>query len=95
MSTESKSTKATKKAADVTPVMAAVGMTDLAVEKARELQIKATALSKQLQSDLEPTAVQAKVSAAATQLMADMNQLMEDIQGLPATATTRGWRPSI
>lgn len=92
MSTPSKNTKVTDKNADVTPVMAAVGMTDLAVEKARELQIKATALSKQLQSDLEPSAVQAKVSAAANQLMADMNQLIEDIQALPATATTRGMK---
>ena len=50
-----------RKNIDTTPLFAAVGVTDLAVEKVREARVRATKVSTDLRADLEPAKVVAQV----------------------------------
>ena len=50
-----------RKNIDTTPLFAAVGVTDLAVEKVREARVRATKVSTDLRADLEPAKVMAQV----------------------------------
>ncbi|MFV0463304.1 MAG: hypothetical protein ACK5MP_08950 [Nostocoides sp.] len=68
---------------EATAAYAAVGVTDLAVEKARALRGRALEARRALRGDLEPSAVQEKVTSVAAQLLAD-------VQALPAAATKAG-----
>jgi heparin binding hemagglutinin HbhA len=64
---------------DTTPVFAAVGLTDLAVQKVREARLKATAA----RIDLDPAKLQ-------TQAQARVTEVAEQAQELPALALNRG-----
>ncbi|SDP45671.1 hypothetical protein SAMN04489867_2521 [Pedococcus dokdonensis] len=68
-----------KNVIDTTPVFAAVGLTDLAVEKVRDARVKATAV----RIDLDATKLQAKAQARVT-------EAAEQAQELPALALNRG-----
>lgn len=57
-----------KKTVDTTPFFAAVGVTDLAVEKVRDARVRATTFSTELSADLEPTALQARATKVADQV---------------------------
>jgi len=67
-----------KTVTDNTAVYAAVGLTDLAVEKVRDARVKATAA----RADLEPAKLQAKAQARVT-------EVAEQAQELPALALNR------
>jgi hypothetical protein len=67
-----------KNVIDTTPVFAAVGLTDLAVEKVRDARVKATAV----RIDLDATKLQAKAQARVT-------EAAEQAQELPALALNR------
>ncbi|EBM0725655.1 hypothetical protein XE97_25170, partial [Salmonella enterica subsp. enterica serovar Senftenberg] len=79
-----------KNVIDTTPVFAAVGLTDLAVEKVREARTRATArtsaLRAELAADLEPAALQAR---AQTRVVGVAGQAQELAQELPALALNR------
>jgi heparin binding hemagglutinin HbhA len=68
-----------KTVTDSTPVFAAVGLTDLAVEKVREAGRKATAV----RVDLDPAKLQSKAQARVA-------EVTEQAQELPALALNRG-----
>lgn len=68
-----------KNVIDTTPVFAAVGLTDLAVEKVRGARVKATSV----RVDLDATKLQAKAQARVT-------EAAEQAQELPALALNRG-----
>lgn len=57
-----------KKTVDTTPFFAAVGVTDLAVEKVRFAGLRAGELRTELSADLEPTAIQARATKVAEQV---------------------------
>lgn len=57
-----------KKTVDTTPFFAAVGVTDLAVEKVRFAGLRASELRTELSADLEPTAIQARATKVADQV---------------------------
>ncbi len=57
-----------KKTVDTTPFFAAVGVTDLAVEKVRVAGLRANELRTELSADLEPTALQARATKVADQV---------------------------
>ena len=57
-----------KKTVDTTPFFAAVGVTDLAVEKVRFAGLRASELRSELSADLEPTALQARATKVADQV---------------------------
>ncbi|MEO6790683.1 MAG: hypothetical protein ABI249_04450 [Ornithinibacter sp.] len=57
-----------KKTVDTTPFFAAVGVTDLAVEKVRFAGLRASELRTELSADLEPTALQARATKVADQV---------------------------
>lgn len=57
-----------KKTVDTTPFFAAVGVTDLAVEKVRDARVRATTFGTELSADLEPTAIQARATKVADQV---------------------------
>lgn len=65
-----------KTVTDATPVLAAVGVTDLAIEKVRGARVRATA-------ELDPAALQAKAAQRAT-------AALEQAQQAPAHALNRG-----
>ncbi len=67
-----------KNVIDTTPVFAAVGLTDLAVEKVRDASARATAV----RLDLDPTALQ-------TRAQARVHVVAEQAQELPALALNR------
>ncbi|HYN30578.1 MAG TPA: hypothetical protein VES95_12045 [Dermatophilaceae bacterium] len=54
---------------DLTPIYAAVGVTDLAVEKAREAREQATKMSVEVRADLEPATVQRRAANVVDQAM--------------------------
>ena len=68
-----------KNVIDTTPVFAAVGLTDLAVEKVRDARVKAAAV----RVDLDATKLQAKAQARVT-------EAADQAQELPALALNRG-----
>jgi hypothetical protein len=78
-----------KTVTDSTPVFAAVGLTDLAVEKVRDARVKATSV----RVDIEPAKLQAKaVSQAKEQAKVVRTQaetVVEQAQELPALALNR------
>lgn len=55
-----------RKSIDATPLFAAVGVTDLAVEKVRDARIRATKAGSDLRADLAPTKVVAQVKDLPT-----------------------------
>jgi len=57
-----------KKSVDTTPFFAAVGVTDLAVEKVREARIRAEKARTELSADLAPAKVQARATTLADQV---------------------------
>jgi heparin binding hemagglutinin HbhA len=67
-----------KNVIDTTPVFAAVGLTDLAVEKVRNARVKATAV----RVGLDPAALQTKAQARVT-------EVAEQAQELPALTLNR------
>jgi hypothetical protein len=56
-----------RKNVDLTPLYAAVGVTDLAVEKAREARERAAKVSVEVRADLEPATVQRRATNAVEQ----------------------------
>ncbi len=66
-----------------TPFYAAVGMTDLAVEKARDARARAEKARAELRTDLDPAAVQARATDSATKVAAQFKDL-------PALALNQG-----
>jgi heparin binding hemagglutinin HbhA len=68
-----------KTVTDSTPVLAAVGLTDLAVEKVRDARIRATAV----RADLAPVRLQSKAQARVA-------EVAEQGKELPALALNRG-----
>jgi hypothetical protein len=78
-----------KTVTDTTPVYAAVGLTDLAVEKVRDARVKATTV----RAEIEPAKLQAKaVSQAKEQAKVVRTQagtVVEQAQELPALALNR------
>lgn len=79
-----------KTVTDTTPVYAAVGLTDLAVEKVRTARAKAVGV----RLDLDPAALQAKAQARVVevteQAQARVAEVTEQAQELPALALNRG-----
>ena len=67
-----------KTVTDATPVLAAVGLTDLAVEKVRDARAKATGV----RIDIDPTVLQAKAQARVA-------EVTEQAQEFPALALNR------
>jgi hypothetical protein len=67
-----------KTVTDATPVLAAVGVTDLAVEKVRDARVRATAV----RAELDPAALQAKAAERAA-------AVVEQAQHVPALALNR------
>lgn len=57
-----------KKTVDTTPFYAAVGATDLAVEKVREARLRADKARTELSADLAPASVQARATKAVDQV---------------------------
>ena len=57
-----------KKTVDPTPFFAAVGVTDLAVEKVRFAGLRASEIRTELSADLEPDALQARATKVAEQV---------------------------
>ena len=57
-----------KKTVDATPFFAAVGATDLAVEKVREARLRADKARAELSADLAPAKVQARATTIADQV---------------------------
>ncbi|HEY3534431.1 MAG TPA: hypothetical protein VGK60_02595 [Pedococcus sp.] len=74
-----------KTVTDATPVLAAVGLTDLAVEKVRDARVKATAT----RADLAPATVQAKVEARVNEVGKQAKAALEQGKELPALALNR------
>ena len=71
-----------KTVTDTTPVFAAVGLTDLAVEKVRDARVKATVKATGVRVDLDPAALQTKAQVRVT-------EVAEQAQELPALALNR------
>ena len=67
-----------KKTVDPTPFFAAVGATDLAVEKVREARLRADKARAELSADLAPAKVQARATKIADQ-----------VKEIPASCSTR------
>ena len=72
-----------KNTVDATPFFAAVGATDLAVEKVREARIRAEKVRVELSADLAP----AKVQARATTLVDGVNLAVERFESQHPTLT--------
>jgi hypothetical protein len=79
-----------KTVTDTTPVYAAVGLTDLAVEKVRVARTRATGVH----IDLDPAAIQAKAQARVAEVtdlaQARVAEVTEQAQELPSLALNRG-----
>ena len=71
-----------KTVTDTTPVFAAVGLADLAVEKVRDARVKATVKATGVRVDLDPAALQTKAQVRVT-------EVAEQAQELPALALNR------
>ena len=71
-----------KTVTDTTPVFAAVGLADLAVEKVRDARVKATVKATGVRVDLDPAALQTKAQVRVT-------EAAEQAQELPALALNR------
>jgi hypothetical protein len=78
-----------KTVTDTTPVFAAVGLTDLAVEKVRDARVKATSV----RVDIDPATLQAKAVAQAKEqakaVRTQAETVVEQAQELPALALNR------
>lgn len=68
---------------DTTPLYAALGVTDLAVEKAREMSVKAQEMGVKAQHDFAPAAVQARATES-------MSAVVAQAMDLPAIALNQG-----
>lgn len=71
-----------KTVTDSTPVFAAVGLADLAVEKVRDARVKATVKASNVRVELDPTTLQTKAQVRVT-------EVAEQAQELPALALNR------
>ena len=71
-----------KTVTDTTPVFAAVGLADLAVEKVRDARVKATVKATGVRVDLDPATLQTKAQVRVT-------EVAEQAQELPALALNR------
>ena len=71
-----------KTVTDTTPVFAAVGLADLAVEKVRDARVKATVKATGVRIDLDPATLQTKAQVRVT-------EVAEQAQELPALALNR------
>ena len=75
-----------KTVTDTTPVFAAVGLTDIAVEKVRDARVKATAV----RVDLDAATLQAQARIQAQAVRTQAETVVEQAQELPALALNRG-----
>ncbi|NYG07148.1 hypothetical protein BJ986_001635 [Phycicoccus badiiscoriae] len=71
-----------KTVTDSTPVFAAVGLADLAVEKVRDARVKATVKASNVRGELDPSALQTKAQVRVTEVAGQA-------QELPALALNR------
>ncbi len=72
-----------KNVIDTTPVFVAVGLTDLAVEKVRDVRVRATTVGVEITNDLKPSTISTKAQARVF-------GVAEQAQELPALALNRG-----